>query len=84
MLLEATRVLQEKGVVDPRLVDLGMVFGLGFPESRGGLLYWGDSIGAAQIVTMLGPLEHLGSRMRPTPLLLGLAEEGRRFYDMDD
>jgi hypothetical protein len=33
---------------------------------------------------MLGSLEHLGTRMRPTPLLLGLAEEGRRFYDMDD
>lgn len=84
MLLEATRVLQEGNVVDPRLVDLGVMYGLGFPESRGGLLYWGDSIGAARIVTMLGPLARLGTRMRPTPLLLKLAEEGRRFYDMGD
>lgn len=84
MLLEATRALQEKTVVDPRLLDLGAVYGLGFPESRGGLLYWGDNVGAAQIVEMLGPLEHLGARMRPTPLLLHLAESGRRFYGTDD
>ncbi len=84
MLLEATRILQEKAVVDPRLVDLGAVLGLGFPESRGGILYWGDSIGAAKIVAMLGSLEHLGTRMRPTPLLLDLAERGQRFYDLDD
>lgn len=84
MLLEATRVLQEDNVADPRLVDLGVLFGLGFPEARGGLLYWADSIGAAHIVKMLGPLQHLGARMRPTPLLLDLADTGRRFYDTDD
>lgn len=84
MLLEATRILQEKAVVDPRLVDLGVILGLGFPESRGGLLRWGDSIGVAKIVAMLGSLEHLSTRMRPTPLLLDLAERGQRFYDTDD
>ncbi len=84
MLLEATRVVQEKTVADPRLVDLGVIFGLGFPQSRGGLLYWGDCVGASEIVTMLRPLEHLGNRMRPTPLLLEAAEKGQRFYDTDD
>jgi len=84
MLLEATRVLQEKTVVDPRLVDLGVVFGLGFPPFRGGLLYWADTVGATEIIKMLGPLGHLGIRMCPTPLLLSLAEKGRRFYDTDD
>lgn len=82
MVLEATRILQEKLVRDVRDIDLGLIFGLGFPAFRGGLLFWADSLGAAKIVEMLKPLEHLGARMQPTPLLLDMARRGGRFYDM--
>ena len=81
MLLEATRILSEKKTRDPRLIDLGVIFGLGFPESRGGLLFWADTLGAARIVEMLRPLESLGPRARPTPMLLEMAAENRRFYE---
>jgi len=81
MLLEATRILQEKKVTDPRLVDLGVIFGLGFPESRGGILSWADTLGAARVVRMLRPFGSLGPRARPTPLLVEMAEKNRRFYD---
>lgn len=81
MLLEATRILQEKKVTDPRSVDLGAIFGLGFPESRGGLFSWADTLGAARVIRMLRPLESLGPRARPTPLLMEMAEKNRRFYD---
>jgi len=81
MLLEATRLLEEEKVSDPRFVDLGVIFGLGFPESRGGLLFWADTLGAARIVEMLRPLESLGPRARPTRLLLDMASQDRRFYD---
>jgi 3-hydroxyacyl-CoA dehydrogenase/enoyl-CoA hydratase/3-hydroxybutyryl-CoA epimerase/3-hydroxyacyl-CoA dehydrogenase/enoyl-CoA hydratase/3-hydroxybutyryl-CoA epimerase/enoyl-CoA isomerase len=80
MLLEATRILQEKVVRDPRDVDLGLIYGIGFPPFKGGLLHWADTLGAAKIVEMLKPWEHLGERMRPTPLLLELARSGGRFY----
>jgi 3-hydroxyacyl-CoA dehydrogenase/enoyl-CoA hydratase/3-hydroxybutyryl-CoA epimerase/3-hydroxyacyl-CoA dehydrogenase/enoyl-CoA hydratase/3-hydroxybutyryl-CoA epimerase/enoyl-CoA isomerase len=80
MLLEATRVLQEKIVRDPRDVDLGLIFGLGFPPFRGGLLFWADTLGAAKIVEMLKPLEPLGERFKPTPLLLEMAAKGGKFY----
>jgi 3-hydroxyacyl-CoA dehydrogenase/enoyl-CoA hydratase/3-hydroxybutyryl-CoA epimerase/3-hydroxyacyl-CoA dehydrogenase/enoyl-CoA hydratase/3-hydroxybutyryl-CoA epimerase/enoyl-CoA isomerase len=81
MLLEATRVLQEKLVRDVRDVDLGLIFGIGFPPFKGGLLFWADTLGAARIVEMLRPFEHLGPRMQPTPLLLEMAKSGRKFYD---
>jgi 3-hydroxyacyl-CoA dehydrogenase/enoyl-CoA hydratase/3-hydroxybutyryl-CoA epimerase/3-hydroxyacyl-CoA dehydrogenase/enoyl-CoA hydratase/3-hydroxybutyryl-CoA epimerase/enoyl-CoA isomerase len=81
MLLEATRVLAEKKVRDPRDVDLGLIFGIGFPPAKGGLLFWADTIGAAKIVELLKPLEGLGERFKPTPLLLELAKSGKRFYD---
>ena len=81
MLLEATRVLQEKLVRDVRDVDLGLIFGLGFPPFKGGLLFWADTVGAAKIVEMLKPLEGLGERFHPTPLLLEMAKAGKKFYD---
>jgi 3-hydroxyacyl-CoA dehydrogenase/enoyl-CoA hydratase/3-hydroxybutyryl-CoA epimerase/3-hydroxyacyl-CoA dehydrogenase/enoyl-CoA hydratase/3-hydroxybutyryl-CoA epimerase/enoyl-CoA isomerase len=81
MLLEATRVLQEQIVRDVRDVDAGAVFGLGFPAFRGGLLFWGDSLGAARILELLRPWVSLGPRYRPTELLTRMAADGRRFYE---
>jgi 3-hydroxyacyl-CoA dehydrogenase len=82
MVLEATRLLQEKRVRNPRDIDLAVLFGLGFPASRGGLVYWADTLGAGQIVEMLQPLEPLGQRVQPTPLLLQAAKGHRRLYDL--
>jgi 3-hydroxyacyl-CoA dehydrogenase/enoyl-CoA hydratase/3-hydroxybutyryl-CoA epimerase/3-hydroxyacyl-CoA dehydrogenase/enoyl-CoA hydratase/3-hydroxybutyryl-CoA epimerase/enoyl-CoA isomerase len=82
MVLEATRILQEKLVRDVRDVDLGLIFGLGFPPFKGGLLFWADTLGAAKIVEMLKPFESLGERTQPTPLLLEMARTGQKFYDL--
>ena len=80
MLLEATRMLEEKIVRDVRDVDLGLIFGLGFPPFKGGLLYWADTVGAAKLVEMIKPLVPLGPRFQPTPLLLEMAAKGKKFY----
>ncbi len=80
MLLEATRVLEEKLVRDPRDVDLALIYGIGFPPFKGGLLFWADTIGVGKILEMLKPLESLGPRMKPTSLLLEMAKLGGRFY----
>ena len=81
MLAEATRVLEEGLVRDPRDVDLAMIFGVGFPAFRGGLLFWGDTLGAAHVLERLGKLDYLGPRAEPTALLREFARSGRRFYD---
>ncbi|NLX56507.1 MAG: hypothetical protein GXY58_15475 [Planctomycetaceae bacterium] len=80
MLLEATRAIEENVVAHPADVDLGLLFGLAFPPSRGGLLYWADGVGAANILRLLQPLAPLGSRMEPPPLLRTLAATGGRYY----
>lgn len=81
MVLEATRILAEHKVRDPRDVDLGLIFGIGFPPFKGGLLFWADTLGAEQIVEMLKAYESLGPRYQPTPMLLEMARDLRRFYD---
>jgi 3-hydroxyacyl-CoA dehydrogenase/enoyl-CoA hydratase/3-hydroxybutyryl-CoA epimerase/3-hydroxyacyl-CoA dehydrogenase/enoyl-CoA hydratase/3-hydroxybutyryl-CoA epimerase/enoyl-CoA isomerase len=81
MVLEATRVLEDKIVRDPRDVDLGLIYGIGFPPFKGGLLFWADTVGAAKLVDQLGPLAALGPRFSPTPMLLEMARTGRKFYE---
>jgi 3-hydroxyacyl-CoA dehydrogenase/enoyl-CoA hydratase/3-hydroxybutyryl-CoA epimerase/3-hydroxyacyl-CoA dehydrogenase/enoyl-CoA hydratase/3-hydroxybutyryl-CoA epimerase/enoyl-CoA isomerase len=82
MVLEATRILEAKVVRDVRDVDLGLIFGVGFPPFKGGLLFWADTLGAAKIVELLKPLESLGPRAQPTPMLLEMAKSGKKFYDL--
>ncbi|HVX10136.1 MAG TPA: 3-hydroxyacyl-CoA dehydrogenase NAD-binding domain-containing protein [Pirellulales bacterium] len=81
MVLEATRILAEKKVRDPRDVDLGLIYGIGFPPFKGGLLFWADTIGAAKLVEMLKPYQSLGKRYEPTPMLLEMAKSGKTFYE---
>ena len=58
MVWEAMRLLAEGKLDDPRDIDLGVIFGLGFPTLRGGLLWWVDHCGAE---------ERLGSRKARDP-----------------
>lgn len=80
MALEATRLLEERRVTDPRVIDLGAVLGLGFPSNHGGPLCWADRIGLPRIIDKLSALAGLGPRMEPTPLLRDLAAAGRSFH----
>ena len=48
MLLEAIRVLEVGIVRDPVDLDLGVILGLGFPASRGGILAWCDTAAPPQ------------------------------------
>jgi len=80
MLLEATRILEESEVCDARSIDLAVLFGLGFPAEKGGLLWWADSLGPERILAMLRSHGSMEDRSRPTPMLLALAKTGGRFH----
>ncbi len=80
MLLEATRALEDNIVFDARDIDLGLIFGLGFPPFKGGLMFWADRIGAAPLLERLKPLERIGPRMQPTELLREMAAANKTFY----
>ncbi|HEY6565306.1 MAG TPA: 3-hydroxyacyl-CoA dehydrogenase NAD-binding domain-containing protein, partial [Pirellulaceae bacterium] len=81
MLVEASRVLEERLVRHARDVDIGMIFGTGFPPFRGGLLFWADTMGAAKVIEKLKPFAAMGKRYQPTDLLTQIARDQRKFYD---
>ena len=69
MVNEAIRCLEEQ-VCTAADVDLAVIAGLGFPQSKGGLLHYADEIG---LQTVLSELERFakryGERFWPSPLL---------------
>ncbi|MDG1991014.1 MAG: 3-hydroxyacyl-CoA dehydrogenase NAD-binding domain-containing protein [Pirellulales bacterium] len=79
MLLESLLVLDEGIVRDGCDIDLAVIHALGFPAFRGGVLAWGDYLGAAEIVRRLDQFNYLGPRMTPPARLLAHAESGRPF-----
>ncbi len=81
MLLEATRLIEDGIVTDVRDVDLGLIYGIGFPPFRGGIFCWADAVGTAAIVEKLKPYAELGKRYLPTDMLLERAKSDKKFYE---
>ena len=69
MVNEAIRCLEEH-VCTASEVDLAVVAGLGFPQSKGGILHYADEIGLDTVLAELQRLsKELGTRFWPSPLL---------------
>jgi len=83
MINEAGMILQEKVVDGPDAVDIGMIFGTGFPPFRGGLLRYADSIGISQLVDGMEKLEarFKDGRFKPCTYILDLKSRSKKFYD---
>ncbi len=82
MVNEAARCLEERIVDGPGAVDVGMVFGAGFPAFRGGLLRYADTVGIPQIADELTRLrdKFQAKRFEPAAYLLRLRNEKKKFY----
>lgn len=78
--LEAVRCLEDGIVASPAEVDMGLVYGIGFPPFRGGALRYIDSLGAAEFVARAERHADLGPLYLPTAGLRAMASEGRRFF----
>ncbi len=81
MLNETARCMEEGIITNPADVDLGVIFGFGFPPFRGGLLREADRHGLAWVVERLDfYAEKYGERLRPAALLREMAGRGATFY----
>ncbi len=78
MLVEAAWLLDERMADSPQDIEEAVVYGLGFPAARGGILQWAGTVGLPAVLDMLAPLRELGSRFHPHPLLHEMVSTGRQ------
>jgi 3-hydroxyacyl-CoA dehydrogenase len=78
---EAAYMIQEEICDRPQDMDLAIIYGLGFPPYRGGILRYADAWGIRNVYEHLLKLEkEHGVRFKPASLLKEMVESGRTFY----
>ena len=84
MINEAAMILDEKIVDSAATVDLGLIFGIGFPPFRGGLLKYADHSGLDKIVEAIGEFASSvdNERYQVSEYLEHLAKNKKKFYEM--
>jgi 3-hydroxyacyl-CoA dehydrogenase len=79
---EACRILDEGKAYRASDIDVMWLNGFGFPRYRGGLMYWADGIGVAEVYRQITAWhQRYGERWAPSPFLRRLAETNTPFRD---
>jgi 3-hydroxyacyl-CoA dehydrogenase len=79
---EACKIIEEGKAYRASDIDVMWLHGFGFPRYRGGLLYWADEIGVAEVHRQIAAWhQRYGERWAPAALLRRLAETGTPFRD---
>jgi 3-hydroxyacyl-CoA dehydrogenase len=74
---EACKILEEGKAYRASDIDVMWLNGFGFPRYRGGLMYWADGIGVAEVYRQIQQWhQQFGERWAPSPFLRRLAETG--------
>jgi 3-hydroxyacyl-CoA dehydrogenase len=74
---EACKILEEGKAYRASDIDVMWLNGFGFPRYRGGLMYWADGIGVAEVYRQIQAWhQRYGERWAPSALLRRLAETG--------
>jgi 3-hydroxyacyl-CoA dehydrogenase / enoyl-CoA hydratase / 3-hydroxybutyryl-CoA epimerase len=84
MINEASYILQEGICHTPAEVDLALIYGIGFPPFRGGVLRYADNQGIDKIVEEIKRLASTISaeRYALAPLLQKLVSDKKKFYEV--
>ncbi|MEM6453969.1 MAG: 3-hydroxyacyl-CoA dehydrogenase NAD-binding domain-containing protein, partial [Acidobacteriota bacterium] len=81
MLNETARCIEDGVIENPNDIDIGVIFGLGFPPFRGGILRVAYRLGLDYIVGRLETFAELyGARLAPAQLLKDMAKAGTTFH----
>ena len=80
MCIETIRCLEEGIVSGPADADMGLVYGIGFPPFRGGVLHYIDSIGMDNFCKMCEQYTELGPLYHPTEGMKKMAADGKSFF----
>lgn len=80
MCIEAARCLEDNIVGTAAEVDMGLVYGVGFPPFRGGALKHVDKQGLQAFCTRADELSSLGALYAPTEAMRAMAKTGDTYH----
>ncbi len=80
MCIESARCLEDNIVGTASEVDMGLVYGVGFPPFRGGALHHVDKMGLAEFCARADEFAHLGPLYHPTEKMREMAKSGGTFH----
>jgi len=80
MCIESARCLEDNIVGTAAEVDMGLVYGVGFPPFRGGALKHVDKMGLAAFCDRADEFAHLGPLYHPTDAMRDMAKSGGTFH----
>ena len=80
IVLEASYLLDDEMVNDPRDIDLCIIHGFSFPQHHGGILFWADRFGIERVIEQLQMLEQYDKKLAPNQRLCDMAASSKKFY----
>ena len=80
---EAAYILEEGIALRASDIDMVYLTGYGFPPYRGGPMFYADTVGLENVLNSIQRFQsgYQGDVWKPAPLLVKLANEGRKFND---
>jgi 3-hydroxyacyl-CoA dehydrogenase len=83
MINEGARILEDGIAIRSCDIDIVYINGYGFPEVKGGPMFWADQQGLANVYKDILKFKEIygGPAWEPAPLLERLAKEGKKFAD---
>ena len=83
MINEAVRILEENKAQRPSDIDVIWLNGYGWPADKGGLMYYGDTVGAKAVLSRMEALAAEDPEFAPAETLKRLAADGGKFTEID-
>ena len=80
MIIESSRCLEDEIVLTPQELDMGCIYGIGFPPFRGGLLKYADSIGLESLCEKARRYATNNPLYDPTEQIHAMARDSKGFY----
>jgi 3-hydroxyacyl-CoA dehydrogenase/enoyl-CoA hydratase/3-hydroxybutyryl-CoA epimerase/enoyl-CoA isomerase len=78
--LEAVRCYEDNIVERAVDLDMAMIYGLGFPQFRGGPIRYIESVGISEFVAMADKFSEFGNLYKVTDKLRRMSRTGATFY----
>lgn len=79
--IETVRCLEDGIVATPAEADMGLVYGIGFPPFRGGVMHYLDELGLDTFCTMAEKYTDLGLLYQPTERMKQMAASGEKYFN---